>query len=373
MLSRLFQNAVTWRELLLAILPTAAVAWLLARTARVALTRVIRSVVRDTVLVSSPVVRAPLRLVGLAVFILLFGLLIVPAFELVGVRPRVGVHLRTLTAWAFGSGLRVVLIVAIAYVMIRVVNLVVQRFEHELDFGTGVDALERAKRARTLGAVLTSTTAIIVGIVAFLMILREFRLDIGPALTTAGIAGVALGFGAQTLVRDLIGGFFLILENQVRVGDVASINGVGGLVEEINLRTIVLRDYDGTVYTIPNGAISMLANKSREFAFAVVELPTPYPENTDRVMDLLREIGAGLERDERFAPSILAPLEIAGVEAFADSDVKIKMRMKTVPLKQWEIARELRRRIKEEFDRNGIDIPLPQMVVHLANAGGRSQ
>ena len=212
-----------------------------------------KPVLRDTVAVSSPLVRAPLRLIGIAIFCLVFGVLIVPAFEMAGLHPRAGVHLQTLAGWAFDSGFRVLLIVAVAYAVIRVVAVGVKRFEHDVSFGTGLDALERAKRARTLGTVLTNiTTTLVVGI-ATLMVLREFRVDISPVLTGAGIVGVALGFGAQTLVRDLIGGFFLILENQIRVGDSVSINGIGGLVEAINLRTTLLRDEEGAVHVIPNG------------------------------------------------------------------------------------------------------------------------
>jgi small conductance mechanosensitive channel len=361
----LFQDAVTWRELLLAVLPTIAIAWILARIVRQALTRLLSVMLRDVVTVTSPFIRAPLRLIGVATFTLVFGVLIVPAFELTGVRPRVGVHLRTLTTWAFDSGLRILLILVVAYALIRAVSISIQRFEQGLSLGEDIDALERAKRARTLGGILTSVTTVVVSVIAFLMILREFSLDIGPALTTAGVAGVALGFGAQTLVKDLIGGFFLILENQVRVGDVASINGIGGLVEAINLRTIVLRDYDGTVYIVPNGSIGTLANRTKDFSYYVIDLPVAYRQDTDTVVALLREIGAELQKDDRVGPHIMAPLEIAGVDAFADSSVTIKIRIKTAPLKQWDVGRELRRRIKKAFDARGIEIPFPQQVVHL--------
>ena len=204
-----------------------------------------------------------------------------PAFELAGLHPRVGLHLRTLSTWTFGSGLRVLLVVAVAFASIRTVAIAVKRFEHDVNFGTGLDALERAKRARTLGTVLTNITTVLVIVVATLMILNEFGVNTSAAVTGAGIVGVALGFGAQTLVRDLIGGFFLILENQVRVGDVVAINGIGGLVEAINLRTTILRDEEGTVHVIPNGAINTLANRSHAFQL------------------LRREPAAGLRRRHR--------------------------------------------------------------------------
>jgi small conductance mechanosensitive channel len=239
------------------------------------------------------------------------------------------------------------------------VGLGVKRFEHDVSFGTGLDALERAKRARTLGTVLMNITTTAVVLIASLMILREFRVDISPALTGAGIVGVAVGFGAQTLVRDVISGFFLLLENQVRVGDVAAINGTAGLVEEINLRTIVLRDSEGTVHVFPNGGINTLANRTMDFSYYVIDLPVSYREDTERVTAIVREIGDTLQKDPTFGPFILAPLEILGVDAFLDWWMVMKMRIKTVPLKQWEVGRELRKRIIRALETQGISIPRP--------------
>ena len=165
------------------------------------------------------------------------------------------------------SGLRVTLIALIAYALMRTMHLLAKRFEHEVSLGTGLDAIERAKRARTLGAVVVNVATFLILGIAVLMVLREIGIDIAPVLAGAGIAGLAVGFGAQTLVRDIISGFFLILEDQVRVGDSVTINGVGGLVEVINLRTIVLRDVEGAVHVVPNGAIT-LANRSKDFSYA---------------------------------------------------------------------------------------------------------
>ncbi|MCL4849667.1 MAG: mechanosensitive ion channel family protein, partial [Acidobacteria bacterium] len=167
------------------------------------------------------------------------------------------------------------------------------------------------------------------------------------------------------LVKDVISGFFLILENQVRVGDVASINGTGGMVESITLRTISLRDFSGTVHVFPNGSINTLANLTKDFSFAVLDIGVAYKEDTDHVSDVMRRAGDDLMRDEKYAPSILAPLEIIGVDNFGNSEVVIKIRIKTIPLKQWEIGRELRRRLKKAFDAEGIEIPFPQRTLHL--------
>ena len=365
---RLFYDSTSnWQLAISVVIPTAAAAFLAARAARAAATAMMRNLLRDTVLTSSPIVRAPLRLIGAATFVLVFTLLLFPAFELAGLRPRTGVHLRTLTTWTFDSGLKIVLIAAVAYAIVRVIGVGVQRFEHDVNFGTGLDALERAKRARTLGSVLSSVTTVVVLAVAFLMILDELGINIGPALTGAGILGVALGFGAQTLVRDLIGGFFLIWENQVRVGDVVAMNGIGGLVEAINLRTTVLRDEEGTVHVIPNGAVTTLANRSIQFSYYVINLPLAYGEDTDRVAGMLAKIADELRRDDEYRPFILEPLEVIGVDAFEEHAVRLKVRIKTAPLKQWFVGRELRRRIHKTLQREGVQLWSAQKTATISN------
>jgi small conductance mechanosensitive channel len=328
-----------------------------------------RRLLQDTLATTSPLVRAPLRLIGLATFVLIFAVLVFPAFEAAGLHPRAGLHLRTLSAWTFDSGLKVLLVAAFAFALIRTVALGGKRFEHDVNFGTGLDALERAKRARTLGTVLTNTMTVVVLLIAALMILREFGVDISPALTGAGIVGVALGFGAQTLVRDLIGGFFLILENQIRVGDVAAINGVGGLVEAINLRTTVLRDEEGTVHVIPNGAINTLANKSLNFSYYVVNLPLAYGESVDEATALLKAIADGMLREDAYKPFMLDVLEVIGVDAFEQNAVRLKVRLKTAPLKQWFVGREFRRRINTALQERGIEMWSPHRTITLPPQG----
>jgi len=360
-LQRAFEPPTDWQTLTLAFGAALLVAWVVASTVRRLAARGLRAILGDTLAPSSPAVRGPLRLIGAATFVLVLALLIFPIFELAGLRPRTGLHLTALGAWAFSSGLRVLLIVALAYALVRASAIFVRRFEHQLNLRTGLDALERAKRARTLGTLIRNvSTAMIVGIAA-LMILRELGIDIAPVLTGAGILGLAVGFGAQTLVRDIISGFFLILEDQVRVGDAAAINGTAGVVESINLRTIVLRDDEGTVHVFPNGGINTLANRSKEYSYYVIDLGLSYGENLKRVYAVLRTVGEQLQRDERFGPLILEPLEIMGVDAFADWWVRLRLRIKTVPLRQWDVGRELRRRILIDFEEHGIDIPPPAL------------
>ena len=362
---RAFDAPVEWQPVALALVPALLIAWLAARLVRRAATRALRAIVRDSLATSSPLVRGPLRLIGGATFVLVFALVIAPAFEVAGLHPRTGVGLRPLATWIFNSGLRIILIGALSYALVRAVTLLVNRFEYEVNRGTSLDALERAKRGRTLGSLIRNvSSALIVGI-ATLMILRELGVDIAPVLAGAGVVGLAVGFGAQTLVRDIISGFFLILEDQVRVGDAAAINGQGGLVEAINLRTIVLRDSEGTVHVFPNGAITTLANRSKDFSYYVIDLGITYREDPERVTSVLQQIGAQLQADDRYGPLILAPIEVLGVNAFGDWAVQLQLRIKTVPQKQWEVGRELRRRILKAFEEQGIEIPSPERVVTM--------
>jgi small conductance mechanosensitive channel len=228
--------------------------------------------------------------------------------------------------------------------------------------------VERLKRARTLSRLVQNALTGTIVVIAALMMLRELRVDITPILTSAGILGLAVGFGAQTLVKDLIAGFFLTFENQVRVGDVATINGTGGLVEAINLRTIVLRDVTGAVHVFPNGSIERLSNLTKDFSYYVIDVSVAYNEDPDEVAEVLRHIGRELQADPRYGPSILEPLEIMGVDAFEESAVTLKSRIKTLPLKQWEVGREMRRRIKKTFAAKGIDIPFRHVSVYFGEA-----
>jgi small conductance mechanosensitive channel len=359
MLRRLFDGTTELHALLLAIVPTIAAGWLAARLARRLAAAGLRALVRDSLAVTSPHIRGPLRLVGGTAFLLVVAIMLFPAFEVAGLHPRTGLSLRALSDFVFGPGLRVVLILVLAYALVRATTLVVQRFEYEVNLGTGLDALERAKRARTLGSVVQNGVTVLVIGIGTLMVLKELKLDIVPVLTGAGIVGLAVGFGAQTLVRDIISGFFLILENQVRVGDAAAINGTPGLVEAINLRTIVLRDLEGTVHVFPNGSITTLANRSKDYSYYVIDLPISYFDDSDQIAGLLQKIGAELQADRSFGPLILEPIEVLGIDAFGDWSMHLKARIKTVPLKQWMVGRELRRRIIKAFEQHGFTIPFP--------------
>ena len=297
-------------------------------------------------------------------FILSLLVLAFPALELAGVQLTAGFHPDDVTRWLTRSGARVLLLVLLAYASSRFAASVIRRTEREIT--EGIDAGdERSKRARTLGATIGRFFSILIWSAAVLMALRELGVDITPLLTGAGIIGLAVGFGAQTLVKDIISGLFLIAEDQVRIGDVVDINGIGGTVEEINLRTIVLRDMEGVVHAISNGEIRVVSNKSKDFSYYVIDLGVGYDDDTDHIVEVVRDTARELMQDPAYAASILEPLEVIGVDAFKPSEVTLRVRIKTVPLKQWDVGRELRRRIKKAFDARGIRIPGPQLSIQM--------
>jgi small conductance mechanosensitive channel len=342
-----------------------------ARIGRALLTRVLRE---DAAAAKSPVLRRPVQAIRVTVFAVVGMVLLFPALKVAGIDVRVGFEPEAVVSWFLESGARIALIILLAGLVLRATSSAVRKFEHEAGRGESLDALERAKRVRTLGTLIENVMGVIAVGAALLMILRELNVDVLPLLTGAGIVGLAIGFGAQTLVKDVISGFFMILENQVRVGDVAVINGVSGVVESMKLRTITLRDVEGTVHVFPNGSVNTLANKSKDFSYAVLDVPVAYKEDTDRVIDVLRAVGEELRADSRFQASILQPMEIFGIEALSESSVTIKVRLKTLPLSQWDVARELRRRIKRAFEANGIEMPLAQRTLYVAGnpvPGGR--
>lgn len=282
--------------------------------------------------------------------------------------PPLGADTRSVMTAVGAAGLRIFLIVVGAVLLIRVAYVAIHRIEVTVDDGDPLLS-EREKRARTLATILRKVTSVTVIIVAILTVLQELGVDTKAIVTAAGIGGVALGFGAQNLVRDVISGFFMLLENQIRVGDVVTINGsVSGQVEDITLRTTILRDLEGNVHIFPNGTIEYLTNKTKNWSRAVIDVGVAYKEDVDRVMAVLRDIGDELAADEAFRPLIVEPLQVLGVNDFGESQVTIRTMITTLPLKQWDVARELRRRIKNRFDREGIEIPFPHLSLYWGEA-----
>ncbi|HXE80486.1 MAG TPA: mechanosensitive ion channel family protein [Vicinamibacterales bacterium] len=361
-------NATGW-QIAAACLAVAVLALIVAEIAARVLRKMLLAVSGQDLPASflAPIVRGPIRLTRAVVFLLVFASLAIPALKATGAEVPFGYDLQQAGRWLVGAGLRIPLIVLLAYLVIRIVGTATRRLEDSISQSSAAtaDAMERFRRARTLSRLLQNAVSVMVASIALLMVLQQLQINIMPILTGAGIVGLAVGFGAQTLVKDLISGFFLILENQVRVGDVATINGTGGLVEEINLRTVVLRDLNGTVHVFPNGSIERLSNLTKDFSFYVIDIQLDHNADPDVVIAALREIGDELAADPRYKPHILEPLEILGVDSFDDARSTIRTRIKTLPLKQWEVGRELRRRILKGFAARGIEMSHPQLAVHL--------
>jgi small-conductance mechanosensitive channel len=355
----LFDNQPEWTEVALVI----GVAFVFAGIVSTVLARLVRAMLKaiygDTAQASPRLVSRPVFVTRLITFLLVFFISVVPLLDAIGDHLDVGLGQREALHWAIGSGLRIAVIVTIAWLMLRVVTSTVNRLEQEVA-RRHTDAVdERLKRAQTLGALVQNTANAVVISIALLMVLNELNINVLPMLTGAGIAGVALGFGAQWLVRDLIAGFFLILEDQVRVGDSVVINGQGGTVEAVNLRTLVLRDVEGAVHVFPNGAVNTLANKTRDYAFALVDLALDFGEDSDRVIRILRETADELQAEPVFGSAIQEPLEVLGIEGFRDGQTLVRARMKTIPQRQAEVGRELRRRLRIALDAAGISLAVP--------------
>ena len=265
--------------------------------------------------------------------------------------------------------LQIPLIVLGAVLLIQIGRLLITALERDVALrmlaARTTSPGEAEKRVGTLGRICRSVLYLLTITIAGMMVLDRVGLDIKPILAGAGIVGLAVGFGAQNLVKDIISGMFFIIENRIRVGDVAILNGTGGLVEQVNLRTTVLRALDGTIHVFPNGSINSLSNMTHEFSYYLFDVGVAYKEDTDRVTAVLKEIGEEMLKDDAYKEFILEPMEILGVDQFADSAVIIKARIKTLPIKQWLVGREMNRRIKKRFDEEGIEIPFPHRTFYF--------
>jgi moderate conductance mechanosensitive channel len=266
---------------------------------------------------------------------------------------------------------RVVLVLVAGYFGVRVLRTLIDHLEHMLVVaGERTGAMPGVARSRvaTLMSVLRTLALVTLWSLVVMICLSQLGFDVRPILAGAGIVGLAVGFGAQHLVRDVIAGFFLVLEDQVRVGDVAVVNGTGGLVETVTFRTIVLRDLAGTVHIFPNGSVTTLANMTKDWSGYVVDVEVGYREDPDRIVALMRRVFEALRQDPAHGPLILEPIEIFGVDAFKDSTVVIKARLKTVPIQQWAVGREYRRRLLLAFAAESIDVPAAR-VIQVGDAG----
>jgi len=257
--------------------------------------------------------------------------------------------------------LRLVLLLVAAVAAFELVGLAIGRTLGE--FAQRADEPRRRAQLATLTPLLRGVTQTAIVIVAVLMALSELGVKIGPLLAGAGVVGVALGFGAQTLVKDFLTGIFLIVEDIVSVGDIVRIGDSGGLVEQMTLRTIRLRDFDGTVHVFPYSEAQVLHNLTKSFSYYVFDLQVSYDSDIDAALSIMKRVGARLKSDPDFADKILEPIEVVGVDTLAESGVVLKARIKTLPLQQWAVGREYNRRIKMAFDEAGVEIPFPHLKV----------
>lgn len=271
--------------------------------------------------------------------------------------------LKEIGRWFVSTGLRILLIAVITLIVIKVVKVLTGRLSMSL-IKDKLDE-ESKKRASTLGSVIRHLLVVVILIVAGMTILGQLGVEIGPVLAAAGIVGLAVGFGAQNLVKDVINGFFILLEDQIRVGDVVQVAGKGGLVEKVNLKMTILRDLSGNVHYIPNGHIELVTNMTKEYSRYVFDIGVAYREDTDEVIEIIKEVDQDLRNDPDFRQDILEPIEILGLDQFADSAIIIKARTTTKPIKQWGVAREFNRRLKKKFDERNIEIPFPHITLYM--------
>jgi moderate conductance mechanosensitive channel len=265
---------------------------------------------------------------------------------------------------ATASAVRILIILTLAWIVLRLAKRAINLFQERMTTRLDGDA-ESLKRAATLGRVFRYVLQVVVWLVTGMVVLGELGVSVAPILGAAGVVGLAVGFGAQSLVRDYFTGLFLLLENQIRQGDVVKLGGEhAGMVEQVTLRFVQLRDYEGRVHFVPNGQITEVINMTRGFSFAVMDIGVAYREDTDEVIEVMKAVAAELRADEEFGPRILEDIDVAGVDAWGDSAVIIKCRFRTVALSQWMVRRAYLGRLKKAFDAHGIEIPYPHLTVY---------
>ena len=264
------------------------------------------------------------------------------------------------------STLRISLIFVLAWLAMAFSHKLIRTFR--IYISRSIRDSEEVQRAETLGRVCRYAVSVIISLVAGVLVLAEVGVSVAPILGAAGVVGLAVGFGAQSLVKDYFSGFFLLLENQIRLGDVVEAGGKSGMVEEITLRYVRMRNYDGHVHFVPNGSISTVTSMTRGFAQAVVDVGVAYRESVDQALAVMRSVGTELRADPAFAAKILDDVEIVGVESWGDSAVILRCRFKVVAIEQWTVRREYLRRLKDAFDAAAIEIPYPHLTVYPGQA-----
>ena len=262
--------------------------------------------------------------------------------------------------WFVLRGIKIVLILLTMGILCKVSDV----FFKKLNKISSSD-IEQYKKVRTVHSLLNSVVKIIVCLVGIMLILEELNINIAPILATAGVLGLAVGFGAKRLVEDVLSGLNIILSNQIRVGDTVTIDGsISGVVEKITVNTVILRDFGGTVHFVRNGNINVISNQTKDYSYYVSDLGISYNQNFDTVFTVIKSVGKEMREDEKLKNIIIDDIEVLGVDKFEESTITIKTRIKTLPSHQWVVGREFNRRIKEAFDKNSIEFPYPQITIH---------
>lgn len=262
------------------------------------------------------------------------------------------------------TGLRIVAALVVGWLAFWALKLLLRRIERSIEPAEGGLLSVQEQRTKTLLSLVRSIGIVVIVVLMVFMVLAALGINLGPLLAGAGVIGLAVSFGAQSLVKDVISGLFILFENQYGVGDVIRLDStVSGAVERMTLRVVVLRDVHGVVHIVPNGEIKRVSNLTRTWARAVLDVGVAYKEDADRVMEVLREVGRTLQDDPQWKHFLVDEVTVPGIESFGESSVNIRVMAKTVPLKQWDVARELRRRIKRRFDEDGIETANPRTLV----------
>lgn len=272
-------------------------------------------------------------------------------------------NIETITSLIISKGAPVILTVFMAFLVSKLSAYLVDKYF--IHFNKRNEDEEFQKRKNTLKSITTSVIDIFIAVSAFLLILYTIGVDIAPILAAAGVVGIAVGFGAQRFIEDIITGIIILTEDQIRVGDVVKIADKGGLVEKVDLKMVVLRDLSGNVHYIRNGRIDTITNMTKEFSRFVFDIGVAYRENIDEVIEIIKQVDEELRNDEEYKNDILEPIEVFGLERFDDSAQIIRARIKTKPIKQWNIARAFNKRLKKKFDENNVEIPFPHRTIYI--------
>jgi small conductance mechanosensitive channel len=257
-------------------------------------------------------------------------------------------------------GIKIILIFVTIAIIFKLLDIFFRKLSN-----VNITDREQHKKVKTIYSILNSTIKIIVSLIGLMFVLQILNVNIAPILATAGVLGIAVGFGSQRLVEDVFSGLNIILTNQIRVGDTVKIDNITGIVERITVNTVILRDFSGVVHFIRNGNINIISNMTKDFSYYLTTIGISYNQNIDEVFDVIRQVGKTMQSDAKYQAYILSDIEILGVDGFEESTVSIMIRIKTLPSMQWLIGREFNKRIKETFDEKGIEFPFPQRTIHI--------